>query len=201
MASHTYTSFPLIKTTDNVAHKHSKATKDWNIAQSVWTKPSSLGDSSPGGYLTSRQDHRGHIFLTEIIALKCPITHAKIPQLSPNSIPDSEIQQLYQSINATAWQLLFSSRGDCKFENESSVEFRPRQILSFPRGKNINKGEREARTTYSAGQIDSETNSVKIDWRVAWKRPAWDLWSEDTSQQEKQEDKENYGESEEFSFF
>lgn len=84
-------------------------------------------------------------------------------------------------------------------ENESSVQAEADSF--FPRGKNINSGEREARTTYSAGQIDSETNSVKIDWRVAWKRPAWDLWSEDTSQQEKQEDKENYGESEEFSFF
>lgn len=135
MASHTNTSFPLTKTTNNVTHKHSKTTKDWNIAQSLWTKPSSLGDSSPGGYLTSRQDHRGHILLPEIITLKCPITHAKIPQFLPNSIPDSEIQQQCQSINATAWQLLFSMWGDCKFENESSVEFRPRQILSFPEAK------------------------------------------------------------------
>lgn len=74
---------PIKMTKCRHTHKHIKPTKVWNIALSMWTqktKPSSLGECSPGGYLTSQQDHSGHMFLTEIITLKCPITHTTIPQ-------------------------------------------------------------------------------------------------------------------------
>lgn len=51
--------------------------------------------------------------------------------------------------------------------------------------------EGEAGTADSAGQVDKATNSVKIDWRVAWKGLAGDLWQEDTSKGER--DPKNYG--------
>lgn len=175
-----------------------QTTKAWNIAQPMWTqktKPSSLGDSSPGGYLTSQQDHSGHIFLTEIITLKCPITHSTIPQFSPliklhsllwapTTVSMSKFHCLTTSIFIERWLLVIWKPALSKF--------RLKQSPSFPKAK-TSIAQREARTTYSTGQIDNETNSVKIDWRVAWKRLAWDLWREEgTSQREKLKDKRKW---------
>jgi len=104
---------------------------------------------------------------------------------------------LTTSVFIARWLWVIWRRALCKF--------RPRQFFSFPEAKTSIE-EREAGTTDCAWQIDSATNSVEIDWKIAWKHPAWDLWrKEDTSHEEKLEDtrgrrRERDRESEEFSF-
>lgn len=90
---------------------------------------------------------------------------------------------LKQAVTAATRLLLSSSQGHPEvllllffiLTKEPVVEFRPKQLLSsffLPEAKPSIAVSREGGTTYMVGQIDGAANSVKIDWRVAWKHHA-----------------------------